>query len=149
MSQKPEHQSDSQRREDHKQHTVDADLKDRHHDEEHRGSRQHGAQRVEAPASVGRHRIAEPPAQPDDESDYRRLYQEGDSPTDRGRDQPTDERARRGADAGHAADHAEGTRTRLQVVEEHGRQDVDRRDHQRAADALECRVADDQYAEHR
>ena len=70
-------------------------------------------------------------------------------PADRRRDEAADQWPRRGADAAHAADQAKGAGPRLDVVEEHRREDVDGRDQQGRADALEGRVADDQDAETR
>jgi len=79
----------------------------------------------------------------------RRLQQERGAPADRGGDQPADQRSGGGADAAHPADHAEGTRPRLGVVEVQRGEYVDRRDHQRRADALKGRVAEDQHPEPR
>ena len=64
-----------------------------------------------------------------------------------GGDETADQRSRRGADAAQPADDAEGPGTRREVAEPQRREDVDGRDQQRRADALEHRVAEDQHAE--
>ena len=88
----------------------------------------------------------DPAAEQDDQRDDQRLEDERGAPADRGRDQTADQRPGRGADAAQPADDAERPGARGQVAEAQRREDVDRRDQQRGADALEHRVAEDQHA---
>ena len=64
-----------------------------------------------------------------------------------GRDEAADQRPGRGADAAQPADHAERPGARRDVAEPDRREDVDGRDQQGGADALEDGVAEDQHAE--
>ena len=88
-------------------------------------------------------------AEQEDHHDDQGLEHEGRPPTDRRGDETADQRSGRGADAAHPADHAERPGTRREVGEQHRGEDVDGRDQQRGADALEDRVAEDQHAEAR
>ena len=100
-------------------------------------------QEVEGPGRICRQRVDEPAAQDDYRRDDDRLEDEGRSPADRRRDQTTDQRSRRGADAPHRADRAERASTRSDLGEQQRREDIDRRDQHRGAHAFEDRVADD------
>ena len=83
----------------------------------------------------------------DDHHDDQGLEDEGRPPADRRGDQAADQRAGRGADAAHRADHAERPGPRGDLGEQQRGEDVDRRDQQRRADALEDRVAEDEHAQ--
>ena len=74
----------------------------------------------------------------------KRLKHEGRPPADRRGDQATDQRPGRGAHAPHRADHAERASARRDPGEQQRREDVDRRDQQRGAHALQNRIADDE-----
>src|SRR3954454_2233449 len=76
----------------------------------------------------------------DDARDDDHLEQERGPPAQRGRDEAADERSRRRPEAAGAADDAQVTGPGGEGGEEHRHEDVDRRDHERRADALEQRV---------
>ena len=111
-----------------------------------RGRRPRAPRRATSNGRVGicRQRILHLAAQPDDHRDDERLEDEGGSPTDRGGDEATDQRARRGADPAERADRPERAGARGELGEQQRGQDVDRRDQQRGADTLEDRVAEDE-----
>ncbi len=116
---------------------------DPHDDENEAGRGQDSPERVEGAGRVGRNRVLDPPAQPQDHGDDQRLEHERCPPADRGGDQAADEWTGCGADATHRADRSEGPRAGGELGEEQGREDVDRRDQQGRPDALEDRVAED------
>ena len=86
----------------------------------------------------------DPAAQHDDHRDDQGLEDERCPPADRGGDQAPEQRPGGGADAAHRADRAERAGPRGDPGEQQRRQDVDGRDQQRGADALQDGVADDQ-----
>ena len=126
---------------------VGAGLQDPEHDEEHADRREDRSDRVEGTRRVGGQRIDEATAQQDDRRDDQGLEDERGPPADSRGDHAADQRPGRGADAAEPADHAEGPGARGEVGEPQRREDVDGRDQQRRADALEHRVAEDQHAE--
>ena len=88
-----------------------------------------------------------PAAQQDDHRDDQGLEDEGRPPADRRGDEAADQRPGRGADAAHRADRAERPGARGDLGEQQRGEDVDGRDQQRGADALEDRVAEDEHAQ--
>ena len=131
------------------QREVAVGLEDPEHDEEHADRRQDRSERVERAGRVGRERVGDPAAQQDDQRDDRRLEDERGAPADRGGDETADQRSGRGADASQPADDAERPGARGDVAEAQGCEDVDGRDQQGGADALQHRVAEDQHPEAR
>ena len=96
---------------------------------------------------IGRERIFEAAAQQDDHADHDRLEDERGAPADPRGDHTADQRPCRRADAAEPADDAERPGARGELGEPQRREDVDRRDQERGADALEHRVAEDQHPE--
>ncbi len=113
-------------------------------DEEQASRGQDGAGDVEVRFPTGPGRIFDLAGQEDDPGDEEDLQPERRPPANRAGDQAADERAGCRAQPAGAADHAEVLCPGLDVGEDDRDQDVDRRDHQRRADALEERVADGQ-----
>jgi hypothetical protein len=89
---------------------------------------------------------AQPAAGEQDADDDRRLGGEDVAPAQLGRDPAADQRAERDRRAGDAADDAEAERALLAVVVG-GDQRRDRRDHERRAQALDQRPADQQHGQ--
>src|SRR6185437_5101348 len=108
---------------------------------------QHRPDGVERTGRVGGHRVNEAAAEQHDDHDDEGLEDEGGPPADGRGDQAADQRPGGGADAAHAADQPERPRTGFDVAEQYGGEDVDGRDQQGGADALEDGVAQDQHAE--
>ena len=128
---------------------MGAGLQDPEHDEEHADRRQDRPDRVEGARRVGWQGIDQATAQEDDGHDTRAWKTNAARQLIAVVMMPADQRPRRGADAAQPADHAEGPGTRRQIGEPQRREDVDRGDQQRRADAFEDRVAEDQHAEAR
>ena len=115
----------------------------RHHQDEADGGQDRSAG-VEGARRIRRQGIMDPAAQHDDQRDDQGLEDERCPPADRRGDQAPEQRPGGGADAAHRADRAERAGPRGDPGEQQRREDVDRRDQQRRADALQDRVADDQ-----
>src|SRR5690349_13695985 len=117
-------------------------------DQDHQAyGRQYGPDGVEGTGRVGGNRVNDAAAEHQDDQDDERLEDKGGPPADAGGDQAADQRPGGGADAAKAADRPERPRTGFDVVEQQGGEDVDGRDQQGGADALEDGVAQDQHAE--
>src|SRR4029077_2088145 len=108
---------------------------------------QHRPDGIEGTGRVGGHRVDEAAAEHHDDHDDQGLEDEGGPPADSGGDQAADQRPGGGADAAHAADQPERLPPGFDVAEQYGGEDVDGRDQQGGANALEDGVAQDQHAE--
>ena len=128
---------------------VAVGLENPEHDEEHADRRQDRSERVEGTGRVGREGVGDPAAEQDDQRDDRGLEDERGPPADRGGDETADQRSGGGAEASQPADDAERPSARGEVAEMQCREDVDGRDQQGGADALQHRVAEDQHSEPR
>jgi hypothetical protein len=124
-------------------------LEDPEDHEEHADRRQDRPERIERAGRVRRQGVLDPAAEHHDQGDDRGLKDERRAPADRGGDHTADQRPGGGAEPAQPADHAERACAGGQVAEAQRGQDVDRRDQQRGADALEHRVAEDQHPEPR
>ena len=111
--------------------SVDPALQDPEHHEEQAQRREHRAEPVECGPLRRQRWIGDAAAQPDDRCHDQHLQDERRPPADVAGDQPADQGPRRGADPGGAAHHAEVLGAGGGVVEQHGDEDVDRRDQQR------------------
>ena len=117
-----------------------------HHEEQPGGGQDRPGQ-VEPRLGPGPGRVGDLAGEPDDPRHDQDLQAERVTPAERAGHQPADQRPGRGAQPARTADHAEVAGPRLDVGEGDGDQDVDGRDHQRRAHALQQRVPDDQLRE--
>ena len=149
VEEEPDQERGSGRQQHRHQQRVAVGLEDPEHDEEHADRRQDGSEPIEGTGRVGREGVGDPAAEQDDQRDDRGLEDERGPPADRGGDETADQRSGRGAEASQPADDAERPSARGEVAEAQGREDVDGRDQQGGADALQHRVAKDQHPEPR
>ena len=117
------------------------DSHDKHHQACGREDRTHD---VEGARGIRRQRISNAAAENHNDSNDDGLKEKGHSPADRSGDETSDQWSGGCAHSTHPTDHTEGLSPRLEIVEQHGRKDVDGRYQQRRPHTLENRVPQDQ-----